>query len=266
MKKLLTFLGILLFLTDLNAGPGGGRAIRSNWDGYMEIRNGEVCIMPNEYGIEIDLYFRLQSDVSLPNGFKVKYTVNDLSGEISFTDFDSLPNNEYIYRLPISTLYLGHDLTIDYNFQIISNGIILDGYSSNIFDGYGPWIIPMKFIEAGSKMRCSPIAIPSGPAFKQGAVTDNSTDITEKKSELFNVFPNPFLDNMQIDYFANENEDIEIKILDLNGKVVYMLKENNILAGNNQLNIDTKDIRQGIYFCHIRTKNQNQVVKLVKKE
>lgn len=256
MKKLLTILGILLFLTDVNAQIAN-RAIHSNWDGYMWTYKGQTCIKNTD--IVIDIYITLEQGASLPNSYIVRCSINNRPDEvISFANFTLSGNNEYMTSLSVDREYLGSN--IDYSFEIIP----FNQPPSGILFGYNG---AASLIEEGSKKVCNLIytADPELAPVDVAKSDYSSTDITEKKTE-FSVFPNPFLDNMQIVYNAKENEDVEIKILDLNGSVVYMLKENNILAGNYQLNIDTGDIRKGIYFCHIRTKTQNQVIKLMKKE
>ena len=269
MKKLLIILGILLFLTDLNVF--GGKVIRSNWDGYMSTDyfrpEGSPCISPQQGKIVIDIYFKLQSGVSLESleNWEVGCYVNIDLPVVPITMFTGPDaNNEYTYPLHVNEDTLGSN--IEYIFTILPPADYGPNLST-VFVGYGSG--KMEPYEAGSKPCCvGPINSLGGlkSASKRRTTTNNSsTDITEKATE-FSVFPNPFLDNMHIEYFAKENEDIEIKILDLNGRIVYMSKENNILAGNNQLNIDTWAIRKGIYFCHIRTKKQNHIVKLVKKE
>ena len=86
-------------------------------------------------------------------------------------------------------------------------------------------------------------------------VDDNSCDyisgLQENKITEMRVFPNPFKNNIQIKLNANESTDSEIVLTDILGR---SLKNHQMTASSFEM--ETEDLRPGIYFITLRQKNK----------
>ncbi|WP_107040230.1 T9SS type A sorting domain-containing protein [Brumimicrobium mesophilum] len=78
----------------------------------------------------------------------------------------------------------------------------------------------------------------------------------EENQETVKVYPNPSNEYVTID-LGNTNQ-ANIKILDLNGKVVYDLG-----VVNSSAKLDVSGWSKGVYFAHVNNANKNEVLKIV---
>lgn len=84
----------------------------------------------------------------------------------------------------------------------------------------------------------------------------NTNELNNPVSSLFNlenISPNPFNDYLEVNYFLNKNSLIKIEILDVLGQPVYLLENENKLAGEHStvINFDKNKLNNGVYFCKI---------------
>jgi hypothetical protein len=75
-------------------------------------------------------------------------------------------------------------------------------------------------------------------------------------TKYFNIYPNPFSDEISIAYDDQINEALLIKIIDITGKTVFMETGQAEPAKNGILRINTKNIEAGLYFVQISGNNQ----------
>lgn len=92
-------------------------------------------------------------------------------------------------------------------------------------------------------------------------------DATEKstpKVDPFSLFPNPVFNRATVSYNLQQEGEVVIQILDVNGRVVKML-ENQIAqtSGNHQVQLNTNGMEPGTYFCRLQTSTEEKVVKFV---
>jgi len=86
---------------------------------------------------------------------------------------------------------------------------------------------------------------------------------TDEVSFLKNVkvLPNPFTDFFEIELFLLEKTDLQIQIVDAEGKIVQNITRQDANE-NEKITIDAKDLSNGIYFAKILSKEE--VLKSVK--
>jgi hypothetical protein len=84
---------------------------------------------------------------------------------------------------------------------------------------------------------------------------------------IVTIWPNPFLEKINVNFKATKTGNLEIKITDLSGRMIK--HENyNVLKGNNQLSIAMEStIPSGVYLLHCRNKqtgniNVQKIIKL----
>jgi hypothetical protein len=74
------------------------------------------------------------------------------------------------------------------------------------------------------------------------------------------IYPNPFNENIKIDFPEFKDEDVIIMISDISGKIVYQ----NTFKQSNNIILPTNDFQSGIYFLQIKQGYLNQFSKLLK--
>jgi hypothetical protein len=77
------------------------------------------------------------------------------------------------------------------------------------------------------------------------------------------VYPNPVTDLLSVNFFADKAQDIELQLLDLQGKVIQS-KNEKASNGQNQFRLDLNTLPSGIYFIRIATEigvYNNKIVK-----
>jgi hypothetical protein len=76
-------------------------------------------------------------------------------------------------------------------------------------------------------------------------------------------YPNPFVNDVIVEFSSKINGVCEIRLLDMSGKVLYRDSRN---VDNNRLVISSLDyLPSGIYVVHLSALNYNCTVKLIKK-
>jgi hypothetical protein len=77
-------------------------------------------------------------------------------------------------------------------------------------------------------------------------------------------FPNPFNDVIQFDLLLETGSYVQVDLMDLTGKLVKHLVEQNMQQGENSVQIETGNLSRGIYFARTITGDKNYYTKLVK--
>ena len=81
------------------------------------------------------------------------------------------------------------------------------------------------------------------------------------KLAISNVYPNPFNPQLNIDYQVQNLGNISIEIHDINGKLVDEIFNGTRSPGHFSMNWDAGQYTSGLYFIHLRSRNQVQVQK-----
>lgn len=97
------------------------------------------------------------------------------------------------------------------------------------------------------------------------ALTTNVTDFIEDNS--FQAKPNPFTSFTEITFSNDILENIQINILDINGRLIRTIACKEFNKGNHQILWDGIDesgnkVSPGAYFCSIKSKTLNKTIKL----
>ncbi|MDP5168847.1 MAG: DUF1501 domain-containing protein [Bacteroidia bacterium] len=79
----------------------------------------------------------------------------------------------------------------------------------------------------------------------------------------FRAFPNPTIGLFRVEYVLVYPTVVNITVMDLNGSVV-LRKEQQSLAGQNQLVLDISSQPAGVYLCEIAHATAKQVIKIVR--
>jgi len=75
----------------------------------------------------------------------------------------------------------------------------------------------------------------------------------QQNSNCLQVFPNPITYSARFDYSINQNSNITIQILDLNGKQLIVIVNEFQKEGKHQVMTNLGDLMPGIYICRMKT-------------
>lgn len=81
--------------------------------------------------------------------------------------------------------------------------------------------------------------------------------------DVIKNFPNPFNQSTKIHFTLSEPGFVNIKILNLRGRIIETIRYDNLPEGQHEITWDSKGCPSGIYFCRIETKAYNKTSKLV---
>ena len=117
------------------------------------------------------------------------------------------------------------------------------------------------------------------PIIIQTPITNNTLTVNVTNNEeftayfkatdyIFDVYPNPFVDEFIVNYEIPEEKQVSLKLYDVVGREVMELISNNDFqqAGNYSITIDTRkySLSDGIYFLKFTTSDFSKMIKLVK--
>lgn len=77
----------------------------------------------------------------------------------------------------------------------------------------------------------------------------------------FNVFPNPAHDNSIVEFSINESQNMNVDIVDLNGKVVQSVHTGNLAAGMHRMPINVAELSAGMYFVRLQNAEGNYLMR-----
>ncbi len=91
----------------------------------------------------------------------------------------------------------------------------------------------------------------------------NSTDSLDDRIGL-TASPNPFINNFAIHIDLHEKAKVKIDISDVQGRLIKNIGYRTLAAGLHNINIESQDLDNGIYFARIQIGNKSKSIRLVK--
>jgi len=87
--------------------------------------------------------------------------------------------------------------------------------------------------------------------------------IADTQNGKIKFFPNPVIDEMQINYESTSTGLLRLEIFDLQGKIVYqqMINSQN---GTNNARFNVSQLCKGLYFCRLIGNDKFETVKFIK--
>lgn len=87
----------------------------------------------------------------------------------------------------------------------------------------------------------------------QAPVGINDNEITVATEQNVQIYPNPVTNNATVSFNLENNSKVELKVYDLNGRVVLSINENRFQKGDNQIALDVSDLSRGTYILQFIT-------------
>ena len=88
------------------------------------------------------------------------------------------------------------------------------------------------------------------------------TEETILTTPLF-IFPNPFSDNANVQFFVEKSEYLKIELRDLQGKKIKTIAEGNFSEGDHQLLLQKENLRTGAYFLKLTSNSAVSIQKVL---
>lgn len=96
-------------------------------------------------------------------------------------------------------------------------------------------------------------------------VVDNNQDLGKDEFDV-TVYPNPFSDDTQIEYWLAESSKVSLIVYDNRGILVSRLLDNESQSGGrHKITFNSKDLTSGLYNCVLSTSSKRKVHKVFKK-
>ncbi len=78
------------------------------------------------------------------------------------------------------------------------------------------------------------------------------------------IFPNPLISTTTLELNMQQGETVQITVLDLLGKVLINLPNQDLQKGISRINLDLSSLHSGLYICVIQEKKNIHLTKLIK--
>ena len=168
----------------------------------------------------------------------------------------------------VKTILINHS---EMNVFIVGNFDVIDQSTSLNFQHTGMWydfmtgdsinVESMPYdldIEAGEYRLYTDVKIDS-------PLIQGIEDEVNNSGVSLNVYPNPVSENINLDLYLKDNSDIEIGIVDMQGKEVVVIPEQTLPGGMHSMSwsVDTLGLSSGLHFVIVKNGNYNSMKKII---
>ncbi|MBQ7984565.1 MAG: Omp28-related outer membrane protein [Bacteroidales bacterium] len=255
-----------------------------NWTGNISLFDKEDITLPNNVSVAFDELSTIEVMVSELNGEELeqvlsgsatitKPSVNKGAGNATLICKTDQYASEFTWNLYDESGNIVQKNSKKYSDgkavrdTILLTGIASDGcYSLEILDAYGDGCPGgnYKVVDANGKT----IIKNTKGTWGSGEQTDFTMEAVSALSSVTEniyqtvVYPNPARENVTLTINALNSEKVQINVVDLMGRVVVNLGQQNIKDGANNFNINTSALDNGVYYVRIISDNGISTSKL----
>ncbi|KAB1061974.1 PKD domain-containing protein [Salibacter halophilus] len=180
-----------------------------------------------------------------------------IDGEI-LVDFDECCEYEFSLNVNSNTEIIGYIWTL-------GDGTTLTGEEvEHIYTQAGGYQVCVTVIAEGPDGRCCSKRIcielevpcegkPQDDSSGKRSLGNDETDVDDQYN--FKVYPNPTSDNVNIALNLSEKQQVQIRMFDINGRVVIEKNAGEQGAGSHKFPMSTSNLNTGMYFCYVTLSN-----------
>ncbi len=192
-----------------------------------------------------DLFFKADSLLN-----EIKYSLREIPLNNSVDSLERISKESLvnIYRIGLrylaDTTRLVKPFTFDFSSSEISvlyneamKNIPESGFARSLYYIATGTLLPLDYIE--------PSLLPRATESKTG----------QNKANIWQVYPNPVLDDVNIWYYGKFKSNANVMIYDINGKILY--NRNHCFLPNSMNKLDFNDSDNGIYLLSITNESGN---------
>jgi hypothetical protein len=93
------------------------------------------------------------------------------------------------------------------------------------------------------------------PVYLDLRINQTPANIEENQTTAFTIsFENPVTDNLRLQIYSDRDQNIEIRIFDLSGRILYSVSEN-VYLGFNEIELTTDFLQQGLFLMQVAQGN-----------
>ncbi|MES2679360.1 MAG: choice-of-anchor D domain-containing protein [Bacteroidota bacterium] len=85
----------------------------------------------------------------------------------------------------------------------------------------------------------------------------------DKNVSFVNLYPNPTKDEAVVSISLDKAQHVTVSIIDILGKVVSTSVEKDFAAGDNQMSLNTSDLKNGVYFVQVNAGDKTDKIKMI---
>ena len=94
-------------------------------------------------------------------------------------------------------------------------------------------------------------------------LSNTSTNISEISSlNTISIYPNPTASFTNVNLYSSVNKNIILRLTNIIGKIVSEVNIH-VVSGNNNINLDVSNLKNGIYFINSESINESKSIKLI---
>ena len=94
-------------------------------------------------------------------------------------------------------------------------------------------------------------------------LSNTSTNISEISSlNTISIYPNPTANFTNVNLYSSVNKNIILRLTNIIGKIVSEVNIH-VVSGNNNINLDVSNLKNGIYFINSESINESKSIKLI---
>ena len=94
-------------------------------------------------------------------------------------------------------------------------------------------------------------------------LSNTSTNISEISSlNTISIYPNPTASFTNVNLYSSVNKNIILRLTNIMGKIVSEVNIH-VVSGNNNINLDVSNLKNGIYFINSESINESESIKLI---
>jgi len=185
-------------------------------------------------------------------------STNDFS--IVIGDGTPPPNGECCeYSVSLNSLTLPSFTQADYHVGINECEVTTD-YEVNVQSGGFIQLLSNQLIPRGSNFTA--YIAPCDASLCNGR---NNTELEGNNTSLFNIFPNPAKSMVTIDYQLSKEENVNIELYNVSGKLQQIISSNEVKSvGRYNTAIDITKLKAGVYLVKAQIGNEKFIEKLIK--
>ncbi len=156
-----------------------------------------------------------------------------------------------------NNVYVGNDLGV---FASIDGGLNWEPYMEGLYDA--TMVFDLKISPVNRKLRA---ATHGNGAFQRDLLEEEIVGIKDLLAEnlKLKIFPNPVSEQAKVQYHLKDPASMKAELVDLNGKIIKSIFNENQNPGNHQFTFQVSDLSSGNYFLRIESDKKSLVRKVV---
>lgn len=155
--------------------------------------------------------------------------------------------------LPDSSITVNYPSSFSLNFGVPAHGSRTFCAFATVFNRSADSIVDGN---NANNLGCASVTLQGGDPASIGEINDMVA------SEI-STYPNPASSIVNVSFRLEKSEPVEIKLTDIQGKVVSTVRESNSALGEFKTSFDISGLKNGVYFIEIKVGNHSKVEKII---